>query len=377
MRTGANLTLPLVFYVRKLITTERDRTPEHVPMGVVILAGTDTMDEFAFTLSLLGGLDLPAPTGARLVATVLTGAMRPSDAIDFDGPLNVRDAIRVLRDLLVHRVPPISKPAPVVVVMGSRIHRGDEVWKTHTRDLEESFTSVGSGGWEGSGVGRLDRGQVVWMRDAYWSAASWENTPWMCMEFEGRKIDCRTEFSLLRWEDFKRRRVVCLGLGMGMEQDAVEADKEDRAWLENEDKRLRTAAPPSTTLWTYPRSESAVPKSVINNVSQQRTFDPSLQVVRAMVDQVDAIVLSLPGAGSLSISTRAYLRQFTKRVGIVLTARSWGPNFDDDLYKGSTYEKDGFEVREYDGLNAYRARIVKLFKMAVEDKINRLTRAKL
>lgn len=96
--------------------------------GIVITHGTDTLEETAFFLHLV----LPA---AKPV--VLTGAMRPSDAPDADGPANLRAAVRVAAN-------PLSQGRGVLVVMAGAIHGPYRVTKMHTTAID-AFQSPGTG----------------------------------------------------------------------------------------------------------------------------------------------------------------------------------------------------------------------------------------
>ncbi|MDR0478850.1 MAG: asparaginase [Burkholderiaceae bacterium] len=96
--------------------------------GIVITHGTDTLEETAFFLH----LTLPA---SKPVA--LTGAMRPSDAPDADGPANLRAAVQAAAS-------PQSQGRGVLVVMGSDIYDPRRIVKTHTTAVQ-AFESPETG----------------------------------------------------------------------------------------------------------------------------------------------------------------------------------------------------------------------------------------
>ena len=68
----------------KLLTELRSGMERSDIAGMVVLHGTDTMEETAFLLSLT--LEVKKPV-------VITGSMRPSTAISADGPLNIKNAL--------------------------------------------------------------------------------------------------------------------------------------------------------------------------------------------------------------------------------------------------------------------------------------------
>lgn len=117
----------------------RDRLRRHFREGgraAVVLQGTDTLEETAFALELLG------PGGP----VVFTGAMRGADVPGADGPANLQAALRVAgaapRDL------------GVVVAMDDRIHAARRVRKAHTV-ASGAFTSG-----EAGALGRVHEGRL-------------------------------------------------------------------------------------------------------------------------------------------------------------------------------------------------------------------------
>lgn len=110
--------------------------------GVVVLHGTDTMEESAYLLHLLS-------RGGKPV--VFTGAMRPGDAVSADGPGNILGAVRLAA---------AGGNVGVVVLAGGTIFAAREVTKADTLSCD-AFASPNAGP-----LGRIIGGRVVLWRGA-------------------------------------------------------------------------------------------------------------------------------------------------------------------------------------------------------------------
>lgn len=109
--------------------------------GVVVLHGTDTLQESAFFLHLVLPSDKPV---------VFTGAMRASTALSADGPANLADAVA----LAAH---PGSAGRGVLATLSGQIFSGRDLAKTRAQGLAAFSARHGALGWMVDGVPRWFR----------------------------------------------------------------------------------------------------------------------------------------------------------------------------------------------------------------------------
>ena len=110
--------------------------------GAVVVQGTDTIEETSFCWDLVMDGDKPV---------VVTGAMRASDEAGFDGPANLRDAIRIAAS-------PVARGLGIVVSLGGSIEAADDVTKLHATALD-TFASP-----NGGSLGRVEASRVSVLR---------------------------------------------------------------------------------------------------------------------------------------------------------------------------------------------------------------------
>jgi L-asparaginase len=122
---ASHFTFPALFDIWSTIAAALD---DPAIAGVVVVQGTDTIEETAFFFDLLH-------SGSKPV--VVTGAMRAAGTPEYDGPANIRDAVRV-------GVDPALVDQGVVVVLAGSIEQADDVTKTHTTAFD-TFRSLNVG----------------------------------------------------------------------------------------------------------------------------------------------------------------------------------------------------------------------------------------
>jgi L-asparaginase len=100
--------------------------------GVVVLQGTDTLEEIAFAVDLLTDCSIPV---------VFTAAMRHPNMPSSDGPANLLSAVLVA-------IEPAARGLGVVVVLDDTVHAARYVRKAHTSSLSAfESSSLGALGW--------------------------------------------------------------------------------------------------------------------------------------------------------------------------------------------------------------------------------------
>lgn len=112
-------------------------------IGVVVVHGTDVLEETAFYLNAVIKSDKPV---------VLTGSMKNASELGYDGLTNLVSSIKVCMST-------DSKGKGTLVVMNDTINSAVEVTKTHTMSLD-TFKSV-----EFGPLGMIDHHEVIYYRD--------------------------------------------------------------------------------------------------------------------------------------------------------------------------------------------------------------------
>jgi L-asparaginase len=136
---GPHMTIARMWELRARIVRHLERADVD---GVVVTHGTDALEETAYLLA--RSIESEKPV-------VVTGAMRTSSDLGWDGPANLGGAVLVA----AHGE---SRGLGVLVVMSDRIFAALDVTKTHTHALD-AFDSPGLGP-----LGVIDDGSVIYRR---------------------------------------------------------------------------------------------------------------------------------------------------------------------------------------------------------------------
>lgn len=136
MYPGPHMTPDLMFQLAKEIEAYAQSGKY---LGIVVVHGTDTLEETAYLLDLTVDTSIPI---------VVTGSMRSRDENNWDGPRNLIDSAQLC-------VNPNCQDIGVLVCLGGEVNAASEVTKTHT-EAEETFHSLDFGA-----LGFIQRGRVI------------------------------------------------------------------------------------------------------------------------------------------------------------------------------------------------------------------------
>ncbi len=113
---GPHMTPPKMFELSRAV---EERLLDDAIRGVVVTHGTDTLEETAYLLELTLRTEKPV---------VFVGAMRNSSELSWDGPANLRSAVRVA-------IEPSARGLGVIVVMSDQLIAATDAVKTHTESV--------------------------------------------------------------------------------------------------------------------------------------------------------------------------------------------------------------------------------------------------
>jgi L-asparaginase len=136
---GPHVTPPRMIDLARAV---KEKLADEKITGAVVTHGTDTLEETAYLLDLIINDEKPI---------VFVGAMRNSSELSWDGPENLRSAVRVAID-------PQSRGLGVIVAMNNQLIAASEATKTHTESTD-TFQSRDFGP-----LGFVDKDRVIVMR---------------------------------------------------------------------------------------------------------------------------------------------------------------------------------------------------------------------
>jgi L-asparaginase len=122
-----------------LARAARDKLADESVVGAIVTHGTDTLEETAYLLDMVLNEEKPV---------VFVGAMRNSSELSWDGPGNLRSAVRVAVD-------PQARGLGVIVAMNDQLIAAAEATKTHTESTD-TFQSRDFGP-----LGIVDKDRVI------------------------------------------------------------------------------------------------------------------------------------------------------------------------------------------------------------------------
>jgi L-asparaginase len=133
---GPHVTPPIMMELAQAV---EEKLADEKIVGAVITHGTDTLEETAYLLDLALNLDKPI---------VLVGAMRNSSELSWDGPENLRSAVRIA-------IAEQARGLGVIVAMNSQLISATDAIKTHTESTD-TFQSRDFGP-----LGFVDKDRVI------------------------------------------------------------------------------------------------------------------------------------------------------------------------------------------------------------------------
>ncbi len=139
---GPHITPAMMLDIALIAQAEAERDDVD---GVIITHGTDTLEETAYLLDLVLSTEKPV---------ILIGSMNHSEDPDWDGPVNVRDAVLTI-------VSGQFKGLGVMTCLSGEINAASEVTKTHTLQ-RDTFMSFDFGP-----LGRIFEGKAVFLRKPF------------------------------------------------------------------------------------------------------------------------------------------------------------------------------------------------------------------